>query len=271
MKFSLLAVFIFSSITFSADAIDQYYQGTHQLTGFKLKTALNKILSTSHKDQGYSALFHVYLKSDADNSYDGDGSVVDMYSEIPATKDPYNFSQRKHMCGQYKGESDCFNREHLFPQSIFSRRPPMKADFFHVYPSDGYVNNKRGSHPFGEVSRAKWVSRNGSKVGPHNKLHEYSGSVFEPIDEFKGDIARALLYFATRYERKVSKWSHDMLNGTSDQVYADWFIKLLLKWSKNDPVSKHEIQRNNAGYEFQGNRNPFIDHPEWVNAIWAKN
>ena len=60
-----------------------------------------------------------------------------------------------------------------------------------------------------------------------------------------------------------------MLNGSKDQVYKTWFVKLLLKWHKMDPVSQHEIQRNNVGQKFQGNRNPFIDHPEWVEAIWG--
>jgi len=76
------------------------------------------------------------------------------------------------------------------------------------------------------------------------------------------------LYFATRYEHRVKNFSHIMLNGSEDQVYADWFLNLLIKWHKQDPVSEHEIHRNEIGFKFQGNRNPFIDNPEWVEKIW---
>lgn len=154
------------------------------------------------------------------------------------------------------------------PQSVYSENYPMRSDVHQVIPSDGYVNNRRGSFAFGEVSSPTWTSNNGSKVGP-NTFGSYSGTVFEPIDEFKGDIARALLYFAVRYETQVASWSHAMLNGTSDQVYEDWFVDLLLDWHANDPVVQAEIDRNNAAYNFQGNANPFVDHPEFVTMIWS--
>jgi len=245
-----------------------YYKSAQGLSGYMLKTALNKKLEQTHRDKGYGALINVYFSSDADRTYDNDGSIVDMYSERPNTYDPYNFESRNKKCGSYKGESDCFNREHIFPQSSFHKAAPMRSDFFHVYPSDGYVNGKRSNHPFGEVDHPTWTSRNGSKLGM-NTVPGYDGKAFEPIDEFKGDIARALLYFATRYEHKIQTFSHKMLNGTKDQVYKEWFIKLLLKWHKQDPVSAHEIHRNNIGYRYQGNRNPFIDRPEWVERIWG--
>src|SRR5690606_29713291 len=82
--------------------------------------------------------------------------------------------------------------------------------------------------------------------------------------EFKGDIARCLLYFAVRYEDQVDSWSHPMLNGTNDQVYEDWFIALLLDWHNNDAVNQRELNRNNAAYIHQGNRNPFIDNPSYA-------
>lgn len=93
--------------------------------------------------------------------------------------------------------------------------------------------------------------------------------MFEPIDEFKGDVARALLYFATRYEDKMQNYSHEMLNGTKTQCFSNWFKNVLLTWHTQDPVSPREITRNNAVYAFQGNRNPYIDHPEYVQAIWG--
>jgi endonuclease I len=203
-----------------------------------------------------------------DRSFDNDKSIVDIYSEDPKTKDPYSFNKKSQQCGRYKGESDCYNREHIFPQSSFKKKYPMKSDFFHVFPTDGYVNNKRSSYPFGEVSKPKWVSANGSKLGK-TSVGNYSGYVFEPIDEFKGDVARALLYFATRYEHKVKSFKHVMLDGSESQVYQDWVIELMLRWHRMDPVSSHEQNSNEVGFRFQGNRNPFIDHPEWVGRIWG--
>lgn len=271
MLFRFLVMTIF--VSFSSSSLAQlladssnYYDSARGLDGYELKSELRRIISRSHRDQGYKRLFNIYIESDADFSYDGDGSIVDIYSENPHGEDPYNFSARD-KCGNYSGEADCFNREHIFPQGVFGKRAPMKSDFFHVFPTDGYVNNRRGSLPFGEVGAATWISENGSKVG-FNTFGRYSGKVFEPIDEFKGDVARALLYFATRYENQVSSWRHEMLDGSNDQVYRTWFIRLLVSWNKLDPVSEHEYQRNEAGYRFQGNRNPFIDHPEWVDKIW---
>jgi endonuclease I len=258
-------------ISFSTNlhaSVQAYYSQVNNLKGFALKSALSKKLRATHRDNGYGALINVYFSSDIDETYDNDGGIVDIYSENPNSDDQYTFRSRKEVCGQYKRESDCFNREHLFPQSVFNKQRPMRTDFFHIYPTDGYVNNRRGSYPFGEVKRAEWTSRNGSKLGK-NTFGDYNGKVFEPIDEFKGDIARALLYFATRYENKIHKWNHAMLDGSNTRVYKGWFIALLLKWHKLDPVSAHELKRNDIGYKFQGNRNPFIDHPEYVDMIWG--
>ena len=264
----LIVCISISTSIFAADIVGAFYHDINNLQGFALKTALKERLKMSHVDRGYGALIDIYFKSDVDTTYDKDGSIVDIYSENPNSYDDYEYTSRREVCGSYRDESDCFNREHLFPQGTFHKMSPMRSDFFHIFPTDGLVNGKRSNYPFGEVSEPSWTSRNGSKLGK-NTFGGYRGTVFEPIDEFKGDVARALLYFATRYEDRVSSWVHPMLNGTRDQVYADWFVALLLKWHKQDPVSKHEHHRNEVGYEFQGNRNPFIDHPEWVEQIWG--
>lgn len=264
-----LIVVISFPLIVSASTPDDYFGDLSNLSGYKLKTAIKEVLKSSHKDRGYGALMNVYFSTDADKTYDNDGSIVDIYSEEPSSYDPYNFKNSSSKCGTYKKESDCFNREHLMPQSVFDKSNPMRSDVFHVFPTDGYVNGRRSNYPFGEVKNPKWQSKNGSKLGT-NTTGNYNGTVFEPIDEFKGDIARALLYFATRYEDRVSSWHHDMLNGTRDQVYQTWFLEILLKWHKQDPVSQHEINRNNIGQKYQGNRNPFIDHPEWVEKIWSQ-
>ncbi|MBI9069846.1 MAG: endonuclease [Salinivirgaceae bacterium] len=275
-KQHLLKVFITLIFTLSITIISfsqlkdiptGYYNNAEGQSGYTLKTALHTIIKTGHTDRGYGALYNAYEVGDTDPE---DGKVWDMYSENPDGTDPYNYTHFSNQCGNYSSEGDCYNREHLFPQGIFGSASPMKADYHHVVPSDGKVNGNRGNYAFGETNNPSWTSLNGSKVGSCS-YPGYSGTIFEPIDEFKGDIARCMLYFATRYEDKVAGWSHTMLNGTSNQVYADWFIEMLVQWHLNDPISNKDIMRNEAGYDHQGNRNPFIDHPEYVSLIWGGN
>ena len=150
----------------------------------------------------------------------------------------------------------------------------MVTDLFHIVPTDGYVNGQRSSWPFGETSNAQWTSMNGSKRGS-NSTSGYSGTIFEPIDEYKGDFARIYFYMATRYENIISSWEDNSssadaaLDGTTFPVFEEWYLNLLLDWHNNDPLSQKEIDRNNAIYDIQNNRNPFVDHEEWVNLIWS--
>jgi endonuclease I len=265
MKKFFVTILFISIVKFLFAVIPAGYYNNATGSGYTLKTQLYNIIKTGHTAQGYGDLYDAYVEGDTDPE---DGYVWDMYSENPGGTDPYNYEHYTNNCGSYSSEGDCLNREHLFPQGIFGSASPMKSDYHHVVPSDGKVNGQRSSYPFGEVGSASWTSLNGSKRGTCN-YPGYTGTVFEPIDEFKGDIARCMLYFATRYETQVASWSHTMLNGTSDQVYADWFISMLVEWHIQDPVDTKDNMRNEAGYDFQGNRNPFIDHPEYVNQIWG--
>ncbi|MCT4628705.1 endonuclease [Winogradskyella sp.] len=249
-----------------------YYDSANGLSGYALKTELRNIISNGHNDQGYGALYTGYQTTHSDNipesGYENDNTVLLFYTENPNGTDPYTYNHGQDQCGNYNAESVCHNREHLIPQSTFNSASPMQNDIHHVIPSDGFVNGQRGSLPFGIVGSANWTSQNGSKRGNSN-VSGYSGVVFEPIDEFKGDIARALLYFAVRYQDNVDNYNWEMFNGTEDQVFETWAIDMLLDWHYNvDPVDQREIDRNNAAYNFQGNANPFVDHPEYVNIIW---
>jgi hypothetical protein len=143
----------------------------------------------------------------------------------------------------------------------------MVSDAHFITPTDGKVNGQRSNYPHGPVTTATWTSLNGSKLGS-STTSGYSGPIFEPINEFKGDIARMYFYFATRYENTVAGYSYAMFNGTSNQVFTTAFLNLLITWHNQDPVSSREIARNNAIYAIQNNRNPYIDHPEYVQAIW---
>ena len=270
---SLLLLFVFF-IGYSQIPVNYYSSATG--SGYTLKTQLKNIIKNGHIDQGYGSLYDGYIKTDNDNFYENDNTVLDMYSENPNGNDPYNYQHNQRNCGNYNSENDCYNREHVFPQGFFNENLPMRSDIHHVIPTDGYVNWRRSNFPFGEVSNASWTSDNGSKVGT-NTFDSFKGTVFEPINEFKGDIARMLLYFATRYEDEVlnSSWDdHDSsesnpLNGSKNQFYESWYIRLLHKWHIQDPVNQREIVRNNEAYKYQGNRNPFIDHPEYVAQIWG--
>lgn len=247
-----------------------YYNGANGLSGYQLKSALSTIITNGHIDRGYGALYNAYPNTDADNFYDNDGTVLDMYSEIPSGPDTYNYNHGSRTCGNYNSENDCYNREHLLPQSVFSSASPMRSDVHFVVPSDGFVNGLRSSLPFGEVDNPNRTTINGSKRGSNVSNINFTGVAFEPIDEFKGDIARCLLYFATRYETQIPSWNYgSVFDGSSNKVYSDWFLNLLLKWHLQDPVNAREIVRNNASYTFQGNRNPFIDSAQYVTQIWG--
>lgn len=244
-----------------------YYDGATG-TGYTLKTQLHDIID-GHSNQGYSAVWDFIYDYELDTYYENDGTVLDIYSENPTGPDPYNFTKGSDQCGNYSGESSCYNREHSFPKSWFNDASPMYSDVHHLFPTDGYVNGQRGSYPFGEVGSASFTSQNGSKRGSARSGLGYSGTVFEPIDEFKGDLARAYFYMATRYEDVLGSWSSAMLDGSTDQVYETWALDMLMDWHANDPVSQKELDRNDNIYTFQGNRNPFVDHPEWVDEIWG--
>jgi endonuclease I len=280
-----LFTLILSSIVFLSNAQDANknsaeallsipagYYSTATGTGYTLKTQLYNIIK-DHNDRGYSGLYTTYLTSDKDFYYENDGTMLDMYTEQPTGAEcefTYGTGQDDGTLGN--NECERYNREHLIPQSVFGSATPMYSDAHFVVPSDKHVNAQRGDLPFGKVNVANWTSINGSKRGSNlNSGYSagYTGTVYEPIDEFKGDIARMLLYFATRYQDLVAGWTFPMFNNTSDQVFTSNAINVLLTWSNNDPVSQREIDRNNAVYARQNNRNPFIDHQEYAMAIWG--
>ncbi|PSW06810.1 endonuclease [Photobacterium lipolyticum] len=255
--------------------LDDYYKSAEGKTGFALKTALFNIIN-NHNSQGYAAIWDLAKVADLDNYYEKDGSILDMYSEKPSASDLANFTKVTNQCGQYSKEGDCYNREHSFPKSWFGGKvEPMNSDGHHIFATDGYVNAKRSNWPFGEVATASYTSSNGSRLGSAESGLGYSGTVFEPLDEFKGDFARAYFYMATRYENEIATWegnstnSNAVLDGTNTTVFESWMLNMLKRWHQNDPVSSKEIDRNQAVFDFQGNRNPFIDHPEFVNTIWG--
>lgn len=252
-----------------AQAPAGYYNSANGLSGAALKTELSSIISNGHMDRGYSGLWTAYKTTDIDKDYENDGTILDIYSERPAGVDPYNYTPGSDQCGTYSTEGNCYNREHIVPQSLFNQASPMVADIHFIRATDGKVNGMRSNYPFGKVGSASYTSQNGSKLGT-SASSGYSGTVFEPIDEFKGDVARMIFYFVTRYQSKLSTFSSgNMLGSSTFPGLQTWELNVLLAWHNQDPVSQAEIKRNNASYTFQGNRNPFIDNPNYVNLIWG--
>lgn len=257
--FSILLIFAFL-VPFAQIPADYYTNATNK-SGTELQSTLHQIID-NHTVISYSGLWNAFLSTDAKSN----GKVWDIYSDQPGSSPAYEFSFGSNQCGNYSGEGDCYNREHSFPKSWFNELSPMVSDLFQIYPTDGYVNGRRGNFPYGETNSPTWTSTNGSKLGPC-KVSGYTGTIFEPIDAYKGDLARTYFYMATRYYGEDGSWSGSpMVNGAQPKA---WAITMLLQWNTNDPVSQKEIDRNNAIYELQGNRNPFIDHPEYAAYIWS--
>jgi len=259
----------------TGSGLSGYYASADGMSGYALKTELYNIIK-NHSSQGYGALWTFYNSNERDNYYENDGSLLDIYSENPSGNDAYVYSNSSSQCGSYNSEADCYNREHSFPRSWFGGAvEPMNSDVHHIFASDGYVNSQRGNYPYGEVGSATFTSQNNSKLGSPISGLGYSGTVFEPIHEFKGDLARAYFYMATRYQNVIANWENNsstsdaVLNGTANQVFESWALNLLKNWHQQDPVSQKEIDRNEAAYSYQGNRNPFVDHPELVTEIWG--
>ena len=277
MKKTIFIFYVLLSSNIFSQIPDGYYDSATG-SGYELKTQLFNIIN-NHNDQGYNSLDNFYINNDLDIYYENDNTILDIYSENPTNSDPYNFNPNNDACGNYSSEGDCYNKEHIIPQSVFDTNYPMRSDAHHVLPADGRVNGFRGNYPFGIVG-SNLISQsgitnptlNGTKLGYNlndGDSSGYSGVVFEPIDEFKGDIARIYFYFITRYENVISTWSdYAMFDGSSNKVLDDTFLNILYSWHISDPVSQKEIDRNNQIYLYQDNRNPFIDNPTYVNQIW---
>lgn len=288
-KYILTIVLALVCVWSNSFAVDQsYYSSIDGKSGKNLFDAVHSVAKTGYKSLSYNGLWTAYCAIDLNSS----GKVWDMYSNATS----YN-------CGgpeegaNYTKEGDAYNREHSIPKNWFGGSDASNTpgtDLFHVVPTDGYVNNIRSAYAFGEVASASYTSKSGCKKGTpksitvSNSLLNKSGSstqscsastVFEPIDEYKGDFARG--YFGT-----MIKWANGdyqtFTTAEGAQIFNTFYdaahyyglkaygVALLLKWHREDPVSQKEIDRNNGIQNKQGNRNPFIDYPELVEYIWGE-
>ena len=239
-----------------------YYEGTSGLDGDELRLALHQIIDDHHVN-GYTFVWTAfYTTDDKPNGY-----VWDMYSDVPGGEPPYNYVFGDDQNWDGGGEGTGYNREHSWPRAWYGGDiSPMNSDLFVLYPTDGYVNGARGSYPYGEVTAPEWTSLNGCKRGPCS-YPGYAGTVFEPIDAYKGDFARAYFYMSTRYYTEDGAWpSSDMTDGAD---LLPWAVDMLLEWHVQDPVNLKELERNETVYGFQENRNPFIDLPIYAQLVFG--
>jgi endonuclease I len=262
-----------------------YYAAVNTQTCAPLKTVLFNIIKPTAPDPAptYDGICTMYPTTDLKVSDFSSNNVIwDMYSDNPTGPDPYEFEYQVDVdgCGGSGAnnppipgttEGRLYNREHSFPKSWFGGIvEPMHSDALHIFPTDKQVNALRGNLPYGKVTTPTTTTLNGGKIGP-NSTSGFSGQVFEPINAYKGDFARAHFYMITAYEDKVAAWQPnktEIFNGNSYTAFDDWYLLLMYQWHIADPVSAKEINRNNAVYLIQGNRNPYIDHPEYVNAVF---
>ena len=262
MKKTLLSLTLLLTLVFTTawaqgpNNSGTYYQSADGLKGKALKSKLAGII-VNPTNVGYDGLYEAYKKTDTRE----DGYVRDWYSNV--TKYRHGVDNK----GNYSAEGDMYNREHTVPQSWFGSGG-IKSDIVHVLPTDGYVNNRRANYPLGEVNHIDYQSQNGySKLGSC-KTTGYSGTVFEPNDEIKGDMARIFFYMITRYESECGGWGHDVFTKSYPGL-TKWTLDMMMRWSKQDPVDDREIARNNAVYEVQGNRNPYVDYPGLEDYTWG--
>ena len=263
-KLTLTSLFLVLGLTVFAQIPKDYYESTD---GKKGDAALDALFDQikDHTVISYNSLEPYYQRTD----YAGD-SILDIYSTCHFTMAQANCSQ--------KAVCDCWNKEHSIPQSWFNEQTPMKSDLFHVYPTDARVNNFRSNLPYGEVAgkngtgfKDNYGGHGQGKLGS-NTFPGYSGKVFEPIDEFKGDLARTYFYMVARYrDKNLDKSSEGQVVFVSSKTNLTEYAKnLFLKWHRQDPVSQKEINRNDSVYAIQHNRNPFIDYPYLVEYIWGE-
>lgn len=272
--------------------VNAYYQGVNNLSGLNLKNALYNIIKDHHEfDYESSTDRYAYKIMDRNwtlspasqaglNNYDyaNDNPYIRKlyadYNDDPSTADRFKNDGASRVS---------FDKEHIWAQSLgaFGRNWGAGSDFHHLLPSDVRGNQQlHSNYNFGEPDVVRKVETNdyGAYVGRYGTMNGYAHYVAEPLDEYKGDIARAMLYMPVRYNVYIDE-DHpklELVNGSPDATVASptqnglaGDLATLLRWHEEDPVDYYEIHRNNLIYNnFQKNRNPFIDHPEWARMVY---
>ena len=242
----------------SASAVET--EPAKQDSGLSGKALLQKL----HDDTGEGLIARDYreamdfLFSVADNVVvNGVRGVIGAYSGVFV---PGTFSDGSRYRESHDQDGDGFvdragmNVEHLWPQSFFGRRPPMRSDMHHLMATFNHSNSERSNHPFGQVADrdAEYRTRAGAKLGR---------GVFEPPDAVKGRVARGMLYFYMRY------YDSNILPNSIRNSFWNERVEMFLRWNRAHPPDEFERRRNDLVEEWQGNRNPFVDEPALVDRI----
>jgi endonuclease I len=252
-KCFIISVLLFFSFQSFTQIPSGYYDGTAGLTGDALKTALNDIID-GHTELSYEAVKEALKQTDEDTL--NANNVICLYSGWSYAKT------------EFGNGSEQWNREHVWSKSHgdFGNVAPAGTDLHHLRPADASVNSAKNNRDF-DNGATQYIDGSGTTDC------YYSTYLWEPRDEVKGDVARMIFYMATRYEGENSEPDLELVNYVNtaplnDSLYGK--LCTLLDWHDNDPVDDWERNRNDViYYTYQGNRNPFIDHPEFVDDIWG--
>ena len=242
------------AIALNAEAPAGYYSSLNGKSEGALKTAIYNLTRNFTKVSSYSALPTYFQQTDV---YPGTRRWWDMYSDIPL----------------YAPSFSGLNREHSFPKSWWGGDTNVGAyvDLNHLYPSEAKANTAKSNSPLGEVDRTVSVKFNNGICAVGSPVRSQGGGaayVFEPDDEYKGDFARTYFYMVTTYQNLTWKYTY-MVQQNLYPTLNTWSVNLLMDWHRRDPVSQKEIDRNEAVYKIQNNRNPFIDMPELAEYLWG--
>ena len=296
--------FAFNCHVTPADSLPYYYASIDGTSGKQLLDSIQQVAKIGYRtnDFRYDSVWLAYKYTDLRP----DGYIWEIYSDCV-----FEYEKDRTSNTTQTGECKGYNREHAMCQSWFgttslagkemssSKKNSPGSDIFHIYPTAFGMNSRRGNRPYGEVSQSNYTSGNGSKYGTsvssvsvENSVAgtfvegsiNMSTNVFEPADEYKGDIARS--YFGTMV-KWAGEWAFNkaeegrvIFDATIDADthygpennygFTDYGLALMLKWHRQDPVSQKEVDRNNGIQKTQGNRNPFVDYPYLAEYIWGE-
>jgi len=249
-KIILLSIILILTTGIMADPPAGYYDGCDGLMDNQLKTALHNIID-DHVEYSYNAL-RDYILPDTDQDINNSNNVILLYTGWSRPID------------EFGGDVDEWNREHVWAKSHgdFGNTPPCGTDAHHIRPTDVSVNGRRSNLDFDNGGNL-YIDGDGD-TGCY-----YDNNSWEPRDEVKGDVARMIFYMTVRYEGDSGELDLEMVDevntGTAPELGK---MSTLLEWHFQDPPDAWEMRRNDRVYEYQENRNPFIDHPEYVSRIW---
>ncbi len=259
---TLLRFFAFSLLLFTmtiAVAQESYYASIDSVKGgAPLKEALHNLLK-KHKvipyGPGVSSTWGAFYEIDV--VIGTENRVADMYS--PTVR--YFGKKGDAVAGM--------NIEHSVAKSWWGSSKNVNAyyDLHHLNPSDAEANSNKSNHPLANLEKITWD--NGVAFVGEATIEGSKTKAYEPCDEYKGDFARTYMYMFTCYQDLTFKYTWMNYENSAYPTLKPWAVELLLQWHELDPVSEKELQRNNAVFNIQGNRNPYIDFPQLAHYVWG--